>query len=569
MAEFQDAQQRLFQARAAHGQAARSLFLAAEQLKQVASEMEALERWASPGNAQSMEQRRLLEARRRRLESLEKEHQQRLDAIKGELAGVSGVFQEAWSDPRRQMEKLDDGFPVMLFPLRLETRFKTLNATGGPDGAAGIAQQQLWVRIYPDECLVDTFEETLSQTELHSSTLFWREYFHAAGDEAAERAAWRALVGSHGSGRATWITKQFRPLNPLRPDDPLGNPALELKPQSRAAGEVILVVSADESLTDPEKTALAPYWTRHLAGGRAQQPAKHSRWTRLPQPWARSRPTQLIAQFAPYNLTEQPPAGYTRASATVRISFLFLPKKEHIDTKTRSWMQAAKVELLPERFVLLGYQDGVQVLNQLGAPVQAPFSVSPDPAATPESQFQFDENGNLDLGEELRWMTNFDEAVRRGMGFRVELAPPLAAGFDRLFVLGIRLSADSAQGKDELDGLLRHHYFSRSGFSFLPQGAATNNTDDVDSAYSREDDANSSYDFVFKGLAQFSETDDPMEKRDGQWFAEKPRTGCIRLAKAGSPCRRPGPVRGPRNEHGVVALHAGLFHGYAAAAGFQ
>ena len=228
----------------------------------------------------------------------------------------------------------------------------------------------------------------------------------------------------------------------------------------------------------------------------------------------------MIAQFAPYNLTEQPPAGYTRASATVRISFLFLPKKEHIDTKTRSWMQAAKVELLPERFILLGYQDGVQVLNQLGAPVQAPFAVSPDPAATPESQFQFDENGNLDLGEELRWMTNFDEAVRRGMGFRVELAPPLAAGFDRLFVLGIRLSADSAQGKDELDGLLRHHYFSRSGFSFLPQGAATNNTDDVDSAYSREDDANSSYDFVFKGLAQFSETDDPMEKRDGQWFAE-------------------------------------------------
>ena len=156
MAEFQDAQQRLFQARTAYGQAARSLFLAAEQLKQVASEMEALERWASPGNAQSMEQRRSLEARRRRLESLEKEHQQRLDAIKGELAGVSGVFQEAWSDPRRQMEKLDDGFPVMLFPLRLETRFKTLKhrrsrmglpvSRSSSSGCASTRTSAWWIR---------------------------------------------------------------------------------------------------------------------------------------------------------------------------------------------------------------------------------------------------------------------------------------------------------------------------------------------------------------------------------------------------------------------------------------
>ncbi|MBN9126682.1 MAG: hypothetical protein J0I90_03725, partial [Nitrosospira sp.] len=163
MAEFQDAQRKLSQTRAARDEAARALFLAGEQLKQVASEMEALGRWASPDNAQSLEQRQALEARKSRLENLEKERQQRLDAIKGELADITGLFQDTWSDPRRQMEKMDDGIPIMLFPLRLETRFKALDA-GGADGAAGRAQQ-LWVRIYPDECLVDTFEETLSQTE--------------------------------------------------------------------------------------------------------------------------------------------------------------------------------------------------------------------------------------------------------------------------------------------------------------------------------------------------------------------------------------------------------------------
>ena len=74
---------------------------------------------------------------------------------------------------------------------------------------------QLWVRIFPDECLVDTFEATLTESEVKNATIFWSEYFHAAGVESAERAAWRVLVGSHGSGRATWIIRQFRPLNPL------------------------------------------------------------------------------------------------------------------------------------------------------------------------------------------------------------------------------------------------------------------------------------------------------------------------------------------------------------------
>jgi hypothetical protein len=110
--------------------------------------------------------------------------------------------------------------------------------------------------------------------------------------------------------------------------------------------------------------------------------------------------------------------------------------------------------------------------------------------------------------------------VRRGMGFRIDLTSQQAAGFDRLFVLGIRLGSDAAKAKAELETLFQHHYFSRTGFAFLPQGSPTNNTDDGDSAYTRGDDADSSYDFVFRGKAQFDETDEWLDKRDGQWFAE-------------------------------------------------
>jgi hypothetical protein len=82
-------------------------------------------------------------------------------------------------------------------------------------------------------------------------------------------------------------------------------------------------------------------------------------------------------------------------------------------------------------------------------------------------------------------MFDFDKAVRRGMGFRIDLTPQQAAGFDRLFVLGIRLGSDAAKAKAELETLFQHHYFSRTGFAFLPQGSPTNNTDDGDSAYTR------------------------------------------------------------------------------------
>ena len=90
------------------------------------------------------------------------------------------------------------------------------------------------MRIYPDECLVDTFEDTLASGERDSAAIFWREYFHAAGAEELERAAWRGLVASHGSGRASWIVKHLRPLNPLAVGDSDGDPSLAPKPSSKA-----------------------------------------------------------------------------------------------------------------------------------------------------------------------------------------------------------------------------------------------------------------------------------------------------------------------------------------------
>ena len=54
-------------------------------------------------------------------------------------------------DPRKGIGRLSDRSPLVLLPVRIETRF----VHGGTDEESG---HELWVRIYPDDCSIDTFE---------------------------------------------------------------------------------------------------------------------------------------------------------------------------------------------------------------------------------------------------------------------------------------------------------------------------------------------------------------------------------------------------------------------------
>ena len=54
----------------------------------------------------------------------------------------------------RDVARLSADYPVVLLPVRIETRFK--QSAVGP---------QLWVRIYPDEIVADLHEPELTETE--------------------------------------------------------------------------------------------------------------------------------------------------------------------------------------------------------------------------------------------------------------------------------------------------------------------------------------------------------------------------------------------------------------------
>ena len=61
----------------------------------------------------------------------------------------------------------------------------------------------LEVRIYPDDCQIDSFEELLTKTEIENAREFWASMWRAGGVEAQERGAWRSLAScAHSS--PTW-----------------------------------------------------------------------------------------------------------------------------------------------------------------------------------------------------------------------------------------------------------------------------------------------------------------------------------------------------------------------------
>jgi hypothetical protein len=76
--------------------------------------------------------------------------------------------------------------PIAFLPVRIETRF----------GKADDGTAQLWVRIYPDDIHVDSFERGLTAAESAARSSF------LANPTAA---VWTALAAQFGPGRAAWI----------------------------------------------------------------------------------------------------------------------------------------------------------------------------------------------------------------------------------------------------------------------------------------------------------------------------------------------------------------------------
>ncbi len=336
--------------------------------------------------------------------------------------------------PQDAVENLDDGIPILLFPVRIETRFMKVPQLV-PQLQTESFIDELWVRIYPDDIQVETHEECLTEDELVSAQEYWKANWRAGGDEARELGAWRALVRAYSSQRAAWIISEaagYRPTNPeAKPTEPL---------------------EEDEELT-------------------------------------------ILPEFPPYE-----------------------PKQD-------SWSRAPRVKTMPDRFVVIAYSGNEKVIEVVGNPIPEPLIVGPDPTPLEEDEGFIEGAEDLRVDRTMEWMVDFEQAVQVGMGLKIPLTGDLAVyaqnGFDRLLVLGLRLSSDQWESKSILESLIDNHHYSEGGFSLVPQGTNTNNTEAGGSGFSTFDlgeEASFRVELLEGGL--FSDSSDWKQKRDGQYLAE-------------------------------------------------
>ena len=487
MAEFDNAREELAGARRDAARARADALLAYEAVQRAQRALDALDRAA--GERQRRERARL-EKNLRDAKEWRKQVAKDREALEAAELAAAGRF-AAFSDPREQIGKLSDRYPILLLPLRLETRFK--GAAGGP--------QQLWVRIYPDSCLVDTFEPALTEQEITNAQNFWAAVWRAAGDEALEREAWRQLVASHGSGRSGWIVRQYLPIN------------LSAKPARIAATDVLLIIVAPGPLPVEATAFWEAMWKAN--GDADAVAAARAALAVLGAEQARD----IERNYRPTNFDDLPAPPNTHADVRVSATVLQMTPAADLNARRTSWSSAARIDLLPERFVVVTYAGGVTKTFP-GSPVRTPLAASPDPNAPPESQLkQVDDT--LQIPPEIKWMFDFDEAVVAGMALRIDLTEQEASGgFDRLIVLGVRLSETAAQGLESLGTLLEHHLCSRAGLEILPQGTPTNNTEKSDAGYTFRDDSDVSFDIFMRGTPQYTPAAERNQRRDGEWLAK-------------------------------------------------
>ena len=504
MPEFNNIRKNLNDSLSQKERARKELFLQQEKLKQVEADIYSLQRRFDQNSKVDLQKQSQLKDQLSTLNSSIAKAQSDFANYGDELKGILENY-HLFSDPRKNIAQLDDHNPIMLLPLRIETRFKKVLSNGREEN-------QLWVRVYPDDIAIDSFEEILSKAEITSAQDYWHGIRQAAGREMMERAAWRGLVSSYGSGRARYIIEKFFP---------------ETDAFTADEHDLILTIGTDKVLVAEEIPIIKKFWKELWLAGTdiiKRQDARNYLIENLLGTTSEneSRAKEIEENLKPSNFGDF--SRFSEEELKVTVVFINFPKGDEISTKEESWSQAPKTKVLPDRFVITGY-DGPRhsteniSFQEIGNPIPPILSMGPDPSLSEKDQLKQVE-GDLIVNEDLKWMFDFDVAVEKGMGFKINLTEnQMRLGFDRIVVLGLKISSDEAQSIASIEQLFHNHERTKKGLAILPQGTPTNNTQSDDSAYQYLEDADVSFDQL-QNDKQFVEENDWLSKRDGQWLAE-------------------------------------------------
>jgi hypothetical protein len=154
-------------------------------------------------------------------------------------------------------------------------------------------------------------------------------------------------------------------------------------------------------------------------------------------------------------------------------------RSQAVTRRDDTWTRAPYTQVLPDRWVAIGYRGDRAHVTAWGKPIPETVAVGPAPRGTT----LIEDNGLPPIDEGMRWVTDFDAAEAVGMGLRIPLSDEDAqAGFDRVVVLGTKASWDAATTATRLAQLFDAHHYT-GGLAFIGQNVPTNNSAEASSGY--------------------------------------------------------------------------------------
>jgi hypothetical protein len=152
---------------------------------------------------------------------------------------------------------LDEGLPLALLPLRLETRWYLDQDP-----------PELRVRIFPDVIHGDGHSEALSAAEQEMGRAYWGRVWRAGTDDgAAADAAFGWLAGNLGAWRAAWVVRRMTPTNLGKAPAAAVPPGQAPAPPPRfPAVETLAHADAVRARLLPTRLAVVGYYAGEVVG---------------------------------------------------------------------------------------------------------------------------------------------------------------------------------------------------------------------------------------------------------------------------------------------------------------
>lgn len=190
-----------------------------------------------------------------------------------------------------------------------------------------------------------------------------------------------------------------------------------------------------------------------------------------------------------------------------------------LELKPAAWTDSPKSKVLPDRFVVRIYEDDSNYREVVGNNIADPLYIGMSPEDDIENTY-LQEEGEILFPPQIKWMSDFSEAVNSGMGMKISLEGSEQNNIARIIVLGLKLDSDKTESTTLVEELIENHHYTPGGFSFIKQGTPTNNTDEVKSGYNQLGSAIKESYNVERNGDLFSTSTNLESKKDGQWFAD-------------------------------------------------